>query len=180
MKSILRAVRLAVAAASVAVACGPGATQASPTASTQTVAVATATPATTSVPSTGTAQPATSGAISGVLGYPAEGNPAVTIYAVSTTDRSVFFSVGVPRGTVPAKPPYTITGVRPGTYHLIAYTDGSDAAGGAYTEYVRCGLKASCSDHALIGVTVGAGQTVRDIDVSDWYAPAGTFPPRPR
>ena len=44
----------------------------------------------------------------------------------------------------------------------------------------QCGLKASCSDHTLIAVTVGAGETVRDIEVSDWYAPQGTFPPRPR
>jgi hypothetical protein len=121
------------------------------------------------------------GTITGLTGYPAEGNPAMTIYAVSTTDRSVFFTAAVPRGTVPAKPPYTIIGVRPGTYHLLAYVDGSDGpAGAAYTEYVKCGLNASCSDHTLIAVTVRAGETIRDIEVSDWYAPQGTFPTRPR
>jgi hypothetical protein len=175
MKLILSAVLLA------AMACTPRAAEPSSTSPTPTVAAATTTPATTGVPSTSTAQPATSGAISGVLGYPADGNPAVTIYAVSTTDRSVFFLVGVPRDTVPAKPPYTITGVRPGTYDLLAYVDGNDGpAGGAYTEYVKCGLRASCSDHTLIHVTVRAGETVRDVEVSDWYAPQGTFPTRPR
>jgi hypothetical protein len=181
MRSIINAILLG-AVTVVAVACGPRAAAPSPTSASSDTPAPT-TPATTNVPSTGgTTQPATTGTISGVLGYPAEGNPAVTIYAVSTTDRSVFFTVAVPRSTPGSapKPPYTITGVRPGTYHLIAYTDGSDAAGGAYTEFVRCGLSASCSDHTLIGVTVGAGQTVRDIDVSDWYAPAGTFPQRPR
>jgi hypothetical protein len=167
-----------------AVACAPRTAAPSSTSSdtpVPTVATATTTPATTGVPSTaGTTPPATTGAISGLFGYPAEGNPAVTIYAVSTTDRSVFFTVAIPRGSAP-KPPYMITGVRPGTYYLLAYTDGNDGpAGGAYTEYVRCALRASCSDHTLIGVTVGAGETVRDIEVSDWYAPAGTFPPRPR
>ena len=176
MRSILRLVMLAGVIATGAVACAPRVTEPSPTTPTQTIAAAT-----TSVPTTGgTTLPANAGAISGLFGYPAESNPAVTIYAVSTADRGVFFSVAVPRGTAP-KPAYTITGVRPGTYYLLAYTDGNDGpAGGAYTEYVKCGLKASCSDHTLIGVTVGAGQTVRDIEVSDWYAPAGTFPVRPR
>jgi hypothetical protein len=185
MRLVISAILLGAATVA-AVACAPRAGAPSPISSdtpAPTVAAATTTPATTSVPTTaGTAQPASTGTISGIFAYPAEGNPAVTIYAVSTTDRSVFFSVAIPRSTPGSttKPPYSITGVRPGTYYLIAYTDGSDAAGGAYTEFVKCGLNASCSDHTLIGVTVGAGQTVRDIDVSDWYAPAGTFPPRPR
>lgn len=170
----------------VAVACTPRTADPSPTAVSNatpapTIAATTTPVAATGVPSTGTAQPATVGTITGLAGYPAEVNPAMSIYAVSTTDRSVYFSVDVPRGTVPVKPPYTITGVRPGTYNLLAYLEGNNGpAGGAYTEHVRCGLRASCSDHTLIAVTVRAGETVRDIEVSDWYAPAGTFPTRPR
>jgi hypothetical protein len=159
----------------VAVACAPTAASPSPTAASPTVDVATATLA-------GTAQPTTAaGTIAGVVGYPSEGHPDLRVYALSTTDRRVFFvSALVPRAAEPPRPPYTITGVRPGTYHLMAYTEGSDRAGGAYTEYVRCGLRASCTDHTPIVVIVRAGETVRDIEVSDWYAPPGTFPERPR
>lgn len=179
MKLILTAMLVAA----VAVACARSAATPSPTStSTPTAAASTTTPVTaTAVPTTSTAQPATTATITGLAGYPAGGNPAMTIYAVSTTDRSVYFMVDVPRGTVPAKPPYTITGVRPGTYNLFAYVeDNQGPAGAAYTEYVKCGLRASCSDHSLIAVTVRAGETVRDIEVSDWYAPPGTFPSRPR
>ena len=161
----------------VAVACTPPAAPSS----TATVAAATTTPSTpTSTPSTGTGQPAAVGAITGLAGYPAEGHPATTIIAFSRTDRSVYFSVDVPQATDPPKTPYTITGVRPGTYNVFAYAQGNDRAGGAYTEYVRCGLRASCSDHTLIDVIVRAGETVRAIDVTDWYGPTDSFPPRPR
>lgn len=173
-----------VAATTVALAaCAPRAATPSATpvstTSAPTVAAATTTPATTNAPSTSTAQPA-SGTITGLAGYPAEGHPAMTIYAVSTTDRSVFFKVDVARATTPPKSPFTIS-VRPGTYNLFAYLEGNDGpAGGAYSEFVRCGLRAGCTDHTPIDVTVRAGETVRDIEVSDWYAPPGTFPPRPR
>jgi hypothetical protein len=179
MKLILSAMLVAT----VLVACAPraatpSATSTSTGTSAPTVAAMTTTPA-AQTPST--TQSATTGTISGFTGYPAEGNPAMTIYAVSTTDRSVYFTVDVPRGTAPTKPLYTINGVRPGTYHLLAYVgDEQGPAGAAYTEYVKCGMRASCSDHSLIAVTVRAGEAVRDIEVNDWYAPQGTFPSRPR
>ena len=175
MKLILSAL-LVVA---MTVACAPSAATPSPTATAAaTVAASPTTPA-TGAPST--TQAVATGTISGLTGYPAEGNPAMTIYAVSTTDRSVYFTVEIPRGTVPAKLSYTITGVRPGTYHLLAYVGQEQGpAGAAYTEYVKCGLRASCSDHSLIAVTVRAAEAVRDIEVNDWYAPPGTFPSRPR
>lgn len=139
------------------------------------------TPASTPTsPASSTVQPATTGTITGLAGYPSEGHPGLSIYAFSKTDRSVYFSVDIPRSTDPTMPSYTIAGVRPGTYNLFSYAAGNDRAGGAYTEYVRCGLRASCSDHSLIDVTVRAGETVRDIDVRDWYGPTESFPPRPR
>jgi hypothetical protein len=175
----------AVLLAAMATACAPGAASPSANATSTataapTVAAATTTPSRpTAAPPT--AQPASTGAITGMAAYPSEGHPGLSIYAISTSDRSVYFSVDIPRSTVPTNaPPYTITGVRPGTYHLFSYAEGNDRAGGAYTEYVKCGLRASCSDHSLIDVTVRAGETVRDIDVSDWYGPTESFPPRPR
>ena len=182
MRSIFSAILLG-ATTVVAVACVPGTAAPSPTSTsnntaTPTVAAATTTPATTA-PSA-SSQPATAGAISGLAGYPAEGHPGLTVYAISTTDKTVWFSVDIPRGTDPAKPSYTISGVRPGTYNLFAAAEGNERTGGAYTEYVKCGMNASCSDHTLIDVTVRAGETVRDIEVSDWYAPASNYPVRPR
>ena len=180
MKLFISALLLAVTAT----ACAPRtASPSSPATSTAsaapTVAAATTTPSRpTAAPST--AQPATAGTITGLVGYPAEGHPAMTICAFAAADRSVHHCVDVPQATTPPKSPYTISGVRPGTYHLFAYAAGNDRAGGAYTEYVRCGLRASCGDHTLIDVVVRAGETVRDIEVSDWYGPTAAFPPRPR
>jgi hypothetical protein len=175
MKLVISAMLIA------AVACAPRSAAPDPTStSTASVAAATTTPATTSVPSAGTPQPAATGAITGLVAYPAEGHPAVTICAFGATDRSVHFCVDVPRATTPPKSPYAITVVRSGTYQLFAYAEGSDKAGGAYTEFVKCGLSASCSDHTPIDVTVRAGETVRDIEVSDWYAPSDSWPTRPR
>ena len=177
----------AVLLAAIATACAPRAASPSSTATSTataaaTVAAATTTPATTNPPSAATAtpQPATSGTITGLVAYPAEGHPAMTICAFGATDRSVHYCVDVPQATTPPKSPYTISGLRPGTYQLFAYASGNDRAGGAYTEYVRCGLRASCSDHTLVDVVVRAGETVRDIEVSDWYGPTDSFPPRPR
>jgi hypothetical protein len=182
----MKLIHIVALAAALAVACAPRAASPGPTATSTatstataapTVAAATTTPAATAPPTT--AAPA-SGIITGLVGYPAEGHPTMTICAFATTDRGVTFCVDVPQATTPPKSPYTITGVRPGTYHVFAYAQGNDRAGGAYTEYVRCGLMASCSDHTLIAVAVRAGETVRDIDVADWYGPTEAFPPRPR
>ena len=65
----------------------------------------------------------------------------------------------------------------PGDYHVYAkLTDQasfSDAYGpdyrAYYSEFVTCGLLASCTSHAPIVVRVGAGATVDSIDPTDWY-----------
>jgi hypothetical protein len=180
MKLIISAlVLVAMGTACAPRAASPTSTATSTASAAATVAAATTTPSRpTAAPVT--AQPVTTGTITGFAGYPAEAHPAMTIYAVSTTDRSVYFSVDVPPTQPPPKSTYTITGVRPGTYHLFSYLEGSDTAGGAYSEFVTCGLRAGCPSHEPIDVTVRAGETVREIDVTDWYAPPGTFPTRPR
>ena len=40
-------------------------------------------------------------------------------------------------------------------------------------------MATECADHSLIDVAVAAGQRVTGINVFDWSAPAGTFPPFP-
>jgi hypothetical protein len=169
------------------------------------VAAQTASPSATIRPPSPTAT-SQAGAITGRLGYPSEFIPPLTVYAISTTDQRVWFSVDVPRyppaspatplpqGTFrPGEEPrYTITGVAPGTYYVLAYrNDGQTPDPGAYTRaaqaailYCRPGAPpAPCDDHSLVPVTVAAGQTVSGIDVTDWTVgfvqPSPTIPPRP-
>jgi hypothetical protein len=119
------------------------------------------------------------GAISGdQLMYPADSMPALAIYAISVTNSHVFFSTQTTQGQFS----YTISGVTPGMYDVVAYlangTSGNwKVLAGGYTQFVVCGLAATCTDHTLIAVTVLPGQTVRHIDPNDFYG--GTYPPRP-
>jgi len=87
-----------------------------------------------------------------------------------------FHILGLPSGDyyvlVTWQPAVIATSASP----TVAY---GDRFGGAYTQAVLCGLLATCIDHSLIAVTVRAGQTTSGIEVSDWYAPPGTFPNLP-
>jgi hypothetical protein len=168
------------------------ATSPSPIPATSTPIPASSAPA-TPVP-TPTAQP---GAITGRFGYGSDFIPPVTVYAISTTDQRVWYSVdfaGVgnpPRPTLPpgvTEPTYTITGVAPGTYWVVAYrNDGQLPDPGYYSRQPDCFRttpRGPCPDVTLIPVTVIAGQTVSGIDVLTWGPPppgqpSPTFPPRP-
>jgi hypothetical protein len=107
---------------------------------TQTAPPTTSTPASPTDRPTATLQP---GAITGRLEYPSEVIPPLTVYAISTTDQRVWFSVSVPRfppaspaTPVPTgtEPRYTISGAAPGTYVVVAYrSDGQTPNPGGYT-----------------------------------------------
>lgn len=166
----------------------------------------TSSPTPTAATATPVAQP---GEITGALGYPSDFVPPLTVYAISMADQRVFFSVDTPRygGVSPSpgtatiapgvRPSYTITGVAPGTYYVLAYRNDdvnveAKSRPGVYSQYVvRCiqvtesggtpPPECSSSDHALVPVTVRSGQTASRIDVTDWYyGPQATYPPRPR
>jgi len=114
------------------------------------------------------------GTITGHLSYPSEFIPTLKVVAFDVTDPSVYYFVE----TEMNQGEYVLQ-VPPGTYYIISYVDKKDGTlgmPGAYSQFVPCGLQASCSDHSLIPVTVAAGQTVTGIDPADWYAPEGTFP----
>jgi hypothetical protein len=137
------------------------------------------------------------GATTGSLEYPSEFIPPLTVYAISTADQRVWFSVDTPRyplaTNTPPRPSYTITGVAPGTYVVIAYrNDGQGSPGGYTRAAASCrGLQSqppppACNDHSLVPVIVAAGQTVSGIDVTDWAVgftgagqPTSSIPPRP-
>ena len=115
------------------------------------------------------------GIIEGTLGFPAEGIPSLTVYAINVKsgDGNFFVKTGQNQGS------FMIEDVTPGTYHVVAYTDDSKLSG-AWSKMVPCGLSASCGDHTLIDVEVKAGETTKGIEVKDWYAPEGTFPSKPQ
>jgi hypothetical protein len=133
------------------------------------------------------------GMISGEVSYPSESRPELEVYAIDVNDPERWYSVIAPGftgpGTGPATAPPPDTGKRyaievpPGTYHLVAYIADRtrDTSPGLYSRYVPCGLRATCTDHTLIEVTVAAGETRNDVDPSDWYYQEGTpYPPRPQ
>jgi len=171
----------------------PVAASPSPTASTTTspAPTASATPAVTT-PSRPTA--VSTGAITGRFGYGSEFIPPVTVYAISTTDQRVWYSVDFGNPPRPTPPPgqsgdtYTITGVAPGTYWVVAYrNDGQRPDPGLYSRVNDCFRttpSGPCPDGTLVPVTVISGQTTSGIDVLTWgypppVPPSPTIPPRP-
>jgi hypothetical protein len=113
------------------------------------------------------------GSITGTLGYPSEYIPAMQVVAFNT-NTTFWYYVETPEGASS----YTITGLPPGPYQVVAYVDFGGLAGG-YSQAVPCGLSVSCNDHSLITVNVTAGGTVTGADPIDFYAPPGSFPANP-
>lgn len=111
------------------------------------------------------------GVVSGGLSYPSEGIPQLAIVFYNQNDGTWWWV-----GTAANQTSYQMT-VPVGTYHIVAYT--SSGLAGGYTAAVPCGLTAGCTDHSLLDVNVTSNARVTGINVSDWYAPAGAFPPKP-
>lgn len=167
----------------------------SPIAATSTPVPATTAPASPSPTAPhATASPAAvvpAGTITGRLDHGSDFIPPTTVYAISTVDQRVWYSVDLPGvGNPPLStmPPgglsYTITGVTPGTYWVVAYrTDRQSPVPAFYSRAVEC-LRARpsrpCPDHALAPVTVSPGQTTSGIDVLDAPPPSQpSYPPQP-
>jgi hypothetical protein len=111
------------------------------------------------------------GVIEGEINYPANGNPAVDIYFlnVENGDR---FSMRTEQGWT-----HYSNAVPIGTYYVFSRVAGDTSdSGGGYTKAVICGLHSACTDHNLIEVIVEEGRASREINLYDWYAPAGSFP----
>lgn len=109
--------------------------------------------------------PDDTGGISGRLGYPSSFIPPLRVVAFNL-DTGEYFDVD----TEVNQSHYEITGLPPGTYHVVAYVQemGPDIAGG-YSEFVLCGLSVDCQDHQLVDVIILAGQVVEDVDPVDFY-----------
>lgn len=122
--------------------------------------------------------------------------PPATVYAISTTDPRIWYSVKYAGlgGPWPTPQPgtsgdtYTITGVAPGTYWVVAYRDdGLLPDPGLYSRVNECQRttpSGPCPDGTLVPATVTSGQTTSGIDILTWgypppVAPSPTIPPRP-
>lgn len=164
-----------------------------PVTATATTSATTAAPSPTAVP---TATSVVGGAITGRIGYGSEINPPVTVYAISTTDPGIWYSVkylGLGPPPLPTAQPgtpdtFTITGVAPGSYWVVAYRDdGQRPDPGLYSRVNECQRttpSGPCADGTLVPATVTSGQTTRDIDILTWgypppVPPSPTIPPRP-
>ena len=111
------------------------------------------------------------GVIEGRINYPANGNPAVDIY-FTAADSGERFTMRTEKGWT-----QYANSLPTGSYYVFARVVGDDSdSGGGYTEAVICGLHADCNDHSLIEVFVEEGRAAREINLFDWYAPAGSFP----
>jgi hypothetical protein len=113
------------------------------------------------------------GTISGHLSYPSEFIPPQRVFAYDENDLSVYYYID----TGENQSEYQID-VPGGTYYIVSYIIGDSLSAG-YSQMVPCGLQAGCDDHSLIPVEITAGNMATGIDPGDWYAPAGSFPPRP-
>jgi hypothetical protein len=125
----------------------------------------------------------TGGTIAGAVRYPSEFLPAQFVYAIDVKDSTHFYRVATPQSA--SQVWYRLSDVAAGTYVIVAYTTqtapGTSGFSGAFTRYVVCGMTPPCpQDHTLVRVGVAPTDYLLGIDPADWYAPAGTYPPRPR
>src|SRR5688500_1562319 len=147
----------------------PSAATGSPAPSASPAPTATAAPSPSPSPTA-----AAAGAITGRFGYPSDFIPPVTVYAISTTDQRVWYSVefpgygNPPRATAqPGTEPgtYRLTGVAPGTYWVVAYRNDAPGQGpdpGYHSAQAECSRRTPsgpCPDVTLIPVAVVSGQT---------------------
>ncbi len=118
------------------------------------------------------------GSISGGLGYPAEGLPAMRLAAFNVdTNEAYYVDTQLNQRT------YQIQNIPPGTYHVVAYSLGGGAFPpglvGGHTQYIVCEAQADCTDHSFAPVLVESGKDTSDINTGDFPLAEDTYPPMP-
>lgn len=114
------------------------------------------------------------GTITGEMGYPGEYVPALYIvaFALDAGETRVFT-------TSEGQQTFTLTDIKPGNYAVVAYLATDTTIVGGYTRFALTDLSIEHNDHTLLQVPVVAGKTTTGVQLRDWYAPDGTFPPFP-
>ncbi len=119
------------------------------------------------------------GGLGGKLSYPSEFIPPLTIVAYQVVNGEMTGTIYW-QDTDTNQTTYRFESLPQSNYYVVAYMQDYDndmAAG--YTEAVLCGLSVDCENHSLMEVEVWPGEVTEDIDLLDWYAPAGTYPSKP-
>jgi hypothetical protein len=111
---------------------------------------------------------ALAGTIAGVVTFPTQLVPSMTVYA-SDLDTSRVHSVQLVRGQAN----FTVD-VPPGRYlvFLAPNEPGAPNIYGAYTRYSLCAphdVGAQCEDHALVAITITAKAPRGAVTIDDWY-----------
>ena len=111
---------------------------------------------------------AVAGTIEGVVTFPTQFVPSMTVYA-SDLDTARVHSVQLARGQAN----FTVE-VPPGRYlvFLAPNEPGAPNVYGAYTQYSLCaphGIDAQCEDHSLVAITVTAKAPHCAVTIDDWY-----------
>lgn len=118
------------------------------------------------------------GSITGTLGYPAEGLPAMRVAAFDQATKRVYYVDTVVNQNI-----FRLEDLPPGEYLVVAYSLGGDGfpvgLAGGYTQYIVCGAKPTCTDHSLAPVTVLPGEDTFGIHIGDWPLQESTYPPMP-
>lgn len=113
----------------------------------------------------------TKGIIEGTYIFPSEGIPKTLIpCAENVMTKEIICSASL--AETGQENTFMII-VPAGSYYVYATnTEDPTMYKAYYTEFVTCGLLASCPSHKKIAVDVAAGQTVSDIKPHDWYDPS--------
>lgn len=118
------------------------------------------------------------GSITGTLGYPAEGLPAMRVAAFNMETKQIYFVDTVLNQNI-----FRLEDLPPGEYQVVAYSLGGGSfptgLAGGYTQYIVCGAQPQCTDHSLALVTVLPGEDTFGIHIGDWPLQEGTYPPMP-
>ncbi|HRN71345.1 MAG TPA: hypothetical protein PLS49_09285 [Candidatus Woesebacteria bacterium] len=110
----------------------------------------------------------TKGIIEGTFNFPSEQIPSTLIPCAENTEtKEIICSASL--GESGQENSFMII-VPPGSYYVYAINSEDPTMYKAYyTEFVTCGLLASCPSHEKIAVQVASEQTVSDIKPHDWY-----------
>lgn len=114
--------------------------------------------------------------MSGVILHPAQAVPAMRICALS--DKSVATPApDVCIRTRAGADDYTLTGLQPGTYQVVAALDHAGTRVGGHVRPVQC-IRAPCPD-MLAEITLAAGEHRENIDINGFYPERADFPAMP-
>lgn len=119
------------------------------------------------------------GTVNGKLCFPSYYIPEMTVYLKNVKSNKV-----TKLEIQEEQNEFVFKNVLSGKYVAYAYTlfeimsdeSGKNGKGsGGYTQMVTCGLSIDCIDHSLIEFEVKPNQTIKGIEICDWYG--ATVPP---